>query len=135
MSASFHPKSIPLPNERAALVVEVPPGAQPPYLYIPKGQVLVRTQTSSEPVPENDRADRVFFEVEDLAHGAVLEFEQLAGHGALQAVDAGDAVADFDNRADFADLHAARGEQERTERELDDILARLGLTPGVGGAA
>ena len=52
---------------------------------------------------EDDGADGVFFEVEDLAHGAVLEFEQLAGHGVAQAVDAGDAVADFDDGADFGD--------------------------------
>ena len=35
---------------------------------------------------------------------AVLELEQLAGHRVRQAVDAGDAVADLDDRADLADL-------------------------------
>ena len=46
----------------------------------------------------------VFFEVEDLPHDVVAEVEQLARHGVAKAVDAGDAVADFDDRADFADL-------------------------------
>src|SRR5918999_362451 len=44
----------------------------------------------AEVVAEDDRADRVFLEVEDLAHRAVLEFEQLAGHRAAEAVDARD---------------------------------------------
>ncbi len=57
-----------------------------------------------EVVAEDDGADGIFFKVEDLAHGAVLEFEQFAGHGVAQAVDAGDAVADFDDGADFVDL-------------------------------
>ena len=35
---------------------------------------------------------------------AVLELQQFAGHGVAQAVDAGDAVAHFDDGADFADL-------------------------------
>jgi hypothetical protein len=35
-----------------------------------------------EVVAEDDGADRVFFEVEDLAHRAVLELQQLAGHRA-----------------------------------------------------
>ena len=59
-----------------------------------------------EVVAEDDGADGVFFEVEDLTHGAVLEFEQFAGHGVAQAVDAGDAVADFDDGADFVDLQS-----------------------------
>ena len=56
-----------------------------------------------EVVAEDDRADRVLFEVEDLAHRAVLELQQLAGHRVAQAVDAGDAVADLDDGADLAD--------------------------------
>ena len=57
-------------------------------------------------VAENDRADGVLFQIEHLPHRAVLEFQQLAGHGIAQAIDAGDAVTDFDDRADFIDLQA-----------------------------
>ena len=55
-------------------------------------------------VAEDDRADGLFFKVEDLAHRAVLEFQQFAGHRIAKAIDAGDAVADFDNGSDFRDL-------------------------------
>ena len=37
------------------------------------------------------------------------ELEQLAGHGAAQAVDAGDTVADLDDGADLADVDRRRG--------------------------
>src|SRR5205823_382274 len=47
----------------------------------------------------------LFFEVEDLAHGAVFEFEQLASHRAFEPINTGNSVADFDNGADLADLH------------------------------
>ena len=49
------------------------------------------------------RADVVVFEVQGDAFGAVLEFEELTGHGLLQAVNAGDAVAHGENGADIAD--------------------------------
>src|SRR5207247_10008097 len=53
-------------------------------------------------IAEDDGADGIFFEVEDLSHRAAFELEQLPGHRALQAVDARDPVADFDDSADFA---------------------------------
>ena len=59
-----------------------------------------------EVVAEDDGADGIFLEVEHLSHGAVLEFQELAGHGIAQAVDSGDAVADFDDGSDFVDLQS-----------------------------
>merc|ERR1711943_33184 len=49
------------------------------------------------------RADVVVFEVQGDAFGAVLKFNKFAGHGLLQAVNAGDAVAHGQNGADIAD--------------------------------
>merc|ERR1712100_983686 len=49
------------------------------------------------------RADVVVFEVQGDAFGAVLKFNEFAGHGLLQAVNAGDAVAHGQDGADIAD--------------------------------
>ena len=58
-----------------------------------------------EVVAEDDDADRVLFEVEgQAAHAGAGELDHLAGHDAGQAVDAGDAVADFEDAAHFADV-------------------------------
>ena len=56
---------------------------------------------------EQHGADAVLFEVQRDAEHAVRELEHLAGHGALDAVDAGDAVADRHDGADFGhvDVH------------------------------
>ena len=45
----------------------------------------------------------VILEVEGDALGAVLELHQFAGHDLLQAIDAGDAVADLQHGSDVAD--------------------------------
>ncbi len=69
-------------------------------------------------VAVDDRADGVDFEVEDLAHDralAGLELEEFAGHGLGEAVDAGDAVADFHHAANLGDLQVGP--------ELLDFLA------------
>ena len=60
-------------------------------------------------VAEDDDADGVLFEVERQADRAVGELDHLLGHDAREAVDAGDAVADFEHAADFADVDL-RGE-------------------------
>jgi hypothetical protein len=59
---AFWPQSVWLSNDRQALVVEVPDGTQTPYILIRTGQILIRTPTSSEPVPIHDRdaLDRLF---------------------------------------------------------------------------
>ena len=54
---------------------------------------------------QDDDTDAVLFQVEDDAHGAVGEFDQLAGQGIRQALDAGDAIAHF---GDGAHVHHAR---------------------------
>ena len=53
---------------------------------------------------ENDDADVVALEVERHAAHAVLELDHLAGLHVVEAVDAGDAVADRQHLADFGDF-------------------------------
>ena len=50
---------------------------------------------------QQHRADLVFFQVHGDAGHVVRELEQFAGHDFVQAMDAGDAVAQGDDRADF----------------------------------
>ena len=59
-------------------------------------------------VAEQHRADAFLFEVQRDAEHAVRKLEHLAGHRALDAVHARDAVADRDDRADFGDVDVAR---------------------------
>lgn len=58
----FRVHAVEMGSGKVALVIEVPEGTDPPYIYVKKGQVLVRTPTSSEPILENDRShlDRLF---------------------------------------------------------------------------
>jgi hypothetical protein len=56
---------------------------------------------------EEDDADVVLFEVESQSGDVVRELHELAGHDAVEAVNAGDTVADGDDRADFRDIDAA----------------------------
>ncbi len=53
---------------------------------------------------EQHGADAVFFEVQRDAEDAVRKLEHLAGHGALDAVHARDAVAERHDAADFGDV-------------------------------
>ena len=64
---------------------------------------------------EQHGADAVLFEVQRDAEHAVRELEHLAGHGALAAVHARDAVAERHDRADFGDVDV--------DREAADLLA------------
>ena len=68
-------------------------------------------------VAEDDDADGVLFEVERQADRAVGELDHFVGHDAGEAVDAGDAVADFQHAADFADVDLRR---ELLDFLLDD---------------
>src|SRR5690606_2365533 len=52
-------------------------------------------------VTEDDDTDLVDVEVERDAEGAVLELEQLVGHGRGQTLDVGDSVAGVDDAADL----------------------------------
>ena len=52
---------------------------------------------------EDHHADLIFFQVHGDAGDAVREAEQLAGHDLVEAVDAGDAVAQRDDGAHFVD--------------------------------
>ena len=56
------------------------------------------------PVAEERGADVVLLEVEREAGDAVLELEHLQRHAVLEAVDAGDAVADLEHGADLGEV-------------------------------
>ncbi len=64
---------------------------------------------------EDDDADVVGFEVERHALDAAVELDHLAGLDVVEAVDAGDAVADRQHGADFGDL--------RVGVEIRDLVA------------
>ena len=68
-------------------------------------------------VAEDDRADRLLFEVQGEAEDVAGELEQLRREGAVEPEDLGNAVADLDDRSDAAGLE--RG-VERLDRRLDD---------------
>ena len=53
---------------------------------------------------EDDDADGLLLEVEDHAHGAVLELHELGGHGGVEALRQRDAVAHGDDAADVVRL-------------------------------
>ena len=59
---AFTPAVVEFPRHKACVIVEVPEGSQPPYLWMSKGQILVRAGSMSEPVPANDREsiDRLY---------------------------------------------------------------------------
>ncbi len=57
-------------------------------------------------VAEDDGADLGLVEVHGEAGDAVRELDELAGHDLVEAVDAGDAVAERDDGADLVDLDA-----------------------------
>ena len=56
---------------------------------------------------QQHRADLIFFEVHGDAGNAVAELNQFAGHDLFEAMDTRDAVADRNDRADFADVDGA----------------------------
>ena len=56
------------------------------------------------PLAEERRADVVLLEVEREADDAVLELEHLHRDRVLEAVDAGDAVADLEHGADLGEV-------------------------------
>src|SRR5690606_29448261 len=67
---------------------------------------------------ENGHADVVLFEVEHHAHQAAAELDELARHGALEAIDARDAVTDGEDRAG---LHHVDGLVVGGDLLLDDL--------------
>lgn len=46
---------VPLPDDKVSLVVEVPSGHDTPYILVKTGQILERSNTSSDPVPPHNR--------------------------------------------------------------------------------
>src|SRR5579872_6204906 len=83
------------------------------YLKIAEGDEVKSTGTGAfdlvafgdlQVIAQDDHADRILFEIEDLPAHAAGKFNHFAGHGPGQAVDARDAVADFEHAPDFAGL-------------------------------
>src|ERR1051326_2514065 len=84
-----------------------------PTRALPTGTDMMRPgRLTSSPsaiglvLAEEHDADVVLFQVERESGDVVRELHELAGHDALQAVDAGDAVADRHDRADLGDVDA-----------------------------
>ncbi len=69
-------------------------------------------------VTQDDGADRLLFEVQRHALDAAGELQQLGRERAVDAVDAGDAVADLHHSADRTRLHARI---ELVDGGLDDL--------------
>jgi hypothetical protein len=49
-------------DSKVAVVIAVPPGTQPPYVWLPRGQILIRTQATTEPIrlADRDALDRLY---------------------------------------------------------------------------
>ncbi len=83
-------------------------------------------------VAENDRADVVLFEVQrergDLVAGlGRRDLEHLAGHGLLEAVDAGDAVLHFEDGTDLLDIERMEiGGFDLTQEDVLDLAGAKG---------
>ena len=73
-------------------------------------------------VAEQHGADAVFFEVQRDAEHAVRELEHLAGHGALDAVYARDAVAERHDGADFGDVDIDGVAADLVADDLGDLF-------------
>jgi hypothetical protein len=66
VNSNIHPRPafamqvVELAAGTVCVVIEVPEGGQPPYIFTPKGQVLRRTQVGSEPIKDRTELDRLF---------------------------------------------------------------------------
>ena len=67
-------------------------------------------------------AHLVLVEVHGQAFHAVGELEHLAGHGLVQAMEAGDAVAERDDRPDFIDANLRVVVLNLLLQELRDLV-------------
>ena len=72
---------------------------------------------------QQDRADTLFFQVQRNPEDAVRKLEHLAGHRLLDAVDARDAVAHGDDRADFGDVHVDSEAADLVADDLGDLFS------------
>ncbi len=73
-------------------------------------------------VAQQHRADALLLEVQRDAEHPVRELEHLAGHRALEAVHARDAVADGDDGADFRDVDGRREAADLVANEFGDFV-------------
>ncbi len=73
-------------------------------------------------VAKDDGADGLLLQVQGHPHDATRELEQFGGEGSGEAVDLGDAVADFDHRADAARFRARVETLDRVLDDADDLV-------------
>ena len=73
-------------------------------------------------VAQQHGADLVFFQVHGESRDIVREIEQFAGHDLVESVDAGDAVADGHDRADFIDSNLGFVVVDLLADELGDLV-------------
>src|SRR5690606_9746578 len=71
---------------------------------------------------EEHRADTVLLEIERDAVQPVRELEHLASHGALDPLNARDAVAHRDDRADFGDVNVEREAAQLLPDDPGDVV-------------
>ena len=100
-----------------------------PSISSPTGTEMMRPvrltmspSLTSVRVAEEHRADAVFLEVQRDAEDAAGELDHLAGHAALDAVQAGHAVADRDDGADFGDVHVDGVSADLLAEDAGDVF-------------
>ena len=87
-------------------------------------------------VAEEHDADVVLLEVQREAGDVVGQLEHLERHARLEAVDAGDAVADLEDAPDLLDVHGARVLLDLAPEDLGDLVGselHLGRRPLCSG--
>ena len=75
-----------------------------------------------EVIAEKHDADVVLFEIQRQPGDVVRELNELAGHDPIETVDAGDAVADGSDGADFRHVHAAADAAQLLANNLCDFF-------------
>ena len=85
-------------------------------------RLTVSPSLISVELAEQHGADALLLEVQRDAEDAVRELEHLAGHGALDAVHARDAVADRDDAADLGHVHVHGEAADLVADDLGDFF-------------
>ncbi len=95
-----------LPVDRAAERVHDAPDQRGPHRHLDdlSGAADLLALADLSRLAEQHDADVVFLEVQGETEEVVTEVEELSGHRLVQAVHAGDAVADREDRAHLRDV-------------------------------
>src|SRR5438132_4923960 len=72
---------------------------------------------------EENAADVVLFEVERQADDVMRKLHELAGHDAIESVDARDPIADGDHRAHFGDVDTLPDSSQLLTNDLGDFIS------------